>query len=163
MLHSRALQRLAIFASGDFPVVIAEEITTKEHVHTRMNVYSARRNLNLLGLLNALTKQRKGEWLEDPIKARAFGVTFHAPTSAPPSPSAPPCPPASDANNKNDQKIVAMISQVEILLALAAKRRYFFLSDSGANISIVSSLSHLDFNAFPRKSAQKSDMMCALA
>ena len=46
---------MAIFASSNFPVVTAEEITAKEHVNTGMNVYSVRLNLTLFNLLNALT------------------------------------------------------------------------------------------------------------
>ena len=55
MLYSRALQLLAVLTSADFPAVIAEEITTKEHVSTTMNIYSAKLNLTLFGLLNVLT------------------------------------------------------------------------------------------------------------
>ena len=74
-------------------------------------------------------------------------MTSHAQFSSPSSPSAPPCPPVSDAKLHEN---IALKSQLAFYLAMQAQKKVKKkLLDSGANIIIVSSLSHLDSNTFP--------------
>ena len=92
-------------------------------------------------------KQRKGQWKDGYNMAKAFGATSHAPISAQHCPSAPPCPPVSDTS---DKKYAALEAKMDMIFAhMIAKVEKKKLLDSGANISIVSSLSHLDTNTFP--------------
>ena len=95
-------------------------------------------------------KQQKGQWIGESPTARAFGVTSHALILAPIIPSAPPCPPLSDVQSKLIIALQAQLATTQAQLAAyhdgQVKKR---LLDSDANISILSTPSHMDPNTFP--------------
>ena len=84
-------------------------------------------------------------------KSKAFPVTSCLPCALTIIPSAPPCPPVATATSQDFANVMAAVAMLSAQVASISennvrKKQYI---DSGANISIVSHMSHLDSNTTP--------------
>ena len=84
-------------------------------------------------------------------KSKAFSVTSCLPCAPTIIPSAPPSPPVATATSQDFANVMAAVAMLSAQVASLSenkvrKKQYI---DSGANISIVSHMSHLDSNTTP--------------